>query len=58
MSFDELPAGLKRNAWRYGLEVYNGGMSICPDYEDNGPDTYIRHNLLFSDRMRQLFKLR
>jgi len=57
VSFDEIPIGLKRNAWRCGLEVYNGRISVCPDYEDNQPETYIRHNLAFSERMRRFFKL-
>lgn len=57
VSFTELPIGLKWNAWRFGLAVYDGGYSICPDYENDEPLTFVRHNMVFAQRMRQLFKL-
>lgn len=55
VTFVEIPARLKRMSTRYGLEIYNGGLSICPKYENNDPYTYIKHNLKFEDNMRSLF---
>jgi len=57
ISFEEIPVGLKRNAWRYGLSVYNGGMSICPEYSDQRQTTYTQRNRRFEERVRRLFKL-
>jgi hypothetical protein len=58
VSFEALPRAIKRKARQLGLCIYNGGISICPDYEDDEPQTYIRHNLTFVEQMGRLFNLK
>jgi hypothetical protein len=57
ITFDDLPSRFNRKAKTLGLELYNGGISICPAYEDEEPAIFIRHNLLFPAKIRELFGL-
>ena len=57
ISFCYLPRRIKRKAKELGLHVYNRGMSIAPAVEDKRPETYIRHNLAFLEKVRALFNL-
>ena len=57
ISFYHLPRSIQRKAVKFGLKVYNHDLSICPTYEDDQWETYIRHNLQFPEKIRLLFGL-